>query len=37
MPLPRGWANVTWVIRRDDLEQRDSIWSALQHDNEWIW
>lgn len=36
MPLPYGSANVTWVIRWDDLAQRDATWEALQEDDKWI-
>lgn len=36
MPLPYGSANVTWVIRWDDLAQRDVVWHALQDDPVWV-
>jgi hypothetical protein len=36
MPLPHGSANVSWIIRWDDLAQRDTTWDALQVDAEWI-
>jgi len=36
MQLRHGSANVTWVIRWDDLAQRDAVWDALQVDPEWI-
>ena len=26
MDLPHGSANVTWVIRWDDMEQREAVW-----------
>lgn len=35
MPLPYGSANVTWVIRWDDIAQRDQVWDALWDDPEW--
>lgn len=34
-PAPHGDANVTWVIRWDDREQRDAAWEELWEDPEW--
>lgn len=36
MDLPHGSANVTWIIRWDDLPQREAGWEALGQDTEWI-
>lgn len=36
MPLPHGSANVTWIVRWNDLEQRDAVWDALQTDAAWM-
>jgi len=36
MPLPHGSANVTWMIRWDDIEHRDAVWNALYADPEWV-
>lgn len=36
MPLPYGSANVTWIIRWNDLEQREAAWAALEDDAAWI-
>ncbi len=33
--LPHGSANVTWVIRWDDLAQREAGWEALGQDPAW--
>ncbi|MDJ0768116.1 MAG: hypothetical protein QNJ12_04950 [Ilumatobacter sp.] len=35
MELPLGSANVTWVIRWDDLEQREETWDRLREAAEW--
>lgn len=39
MEPPLGHANVTWVIRWDDMSQRDAAWEELWEDPEWkeIW
>ncbi len=36
MEPPHGSANVTWIIRWDDLEQRDREWAALWQDDDWM-
>jgi len=36
MESPHGSANVTWIIRWDDIEQREAVWNGLQDDAEWI-
>lgn len=35
MELPHGSANVTWIIRWDDMAQRDAAWEALWQDPTW--
>lgn len=35
MELPHGSANVTWIIRWDDLDQREREWGALWDDEGW--
>lgn len=35
MDLPHGAANVTWMIRWDDLAQREAEWDALWEDPAW--
>ena len=36
MELPHGSANVTWVIRWDDIDHREREWAALWEDDEWM-
>ena len=33
--LPHGHANVTWIVRWDSMEQRESRWEELWEDDEW--
>ncbi len=35
MELPLGSANVTWVIRWDDMDHHDRGWAELWEDEEW--
>lgn len=35
MDLPHGSANVTWILRWDDIDQREAQWDALWDDAEW--
>lgn len=35
MDLPHGSANVTWIIRWDDMDQRQAGWEALWKDAGW--
>jgi hypothetical protein len=35
MALPLGSANVTWVIRWDDMADREQAWNAMADDAEW--
>lgn len=39
MDLPHGSPNVTWIIRWDDMDQREAGWEALWNDSEWaaVW
>jgi len=39
MDLPHGSANVTWIIRWENMEQREEGWQRLWEDPEWrnIW
>ncbi|MGA7227093.1 MAG: hypothetical protein WBZ40_14000 [Acidimicrobiia bacterium] len=36
MDQPHGSANVTWILRWDDIETRDALWSAMWDDPEWL-
>ena len=39
MDLAHGPANVTWIIRWENMEQRETVWDALWEDREWseVW
>lgn len=39
MELALGQANITWIIKWDNLEQRKNGWDALWKDSEWagVW
>ena len=39
MDLTHGPANVTWIIRWENMEQRETEWDALWKDPEWsaVW
>jgi hypothetical protein len=39
MELPHGPANVSWMIRWNDLDEREAAWEALWEDDDWnaIW
>ena len=36
MDLRHGLANITWMLRWDDREQREAEWAALREDPEWM-
>lgn len=36
MELPHGSANVTWIIRWDDMAHRERDWAGLWRDEEWL-
>ena len=39
MELPHGSANVTWMIRWNDMEERERVWEEMWDDTGWqeVW